>query len=121
MPGRRRRAYRPGLLSTGRRRYAGWLAARGQTVTGDGACLGVSQSTGARICVSWREVSHGLLLAGREAAALADSGLVVAAAAIQRRQAVIVIDLAGSRVLGTAIPAAGRTAGAPVRRFGSSE
>ena len=122
---RRRRAgqpvgYRAGLIVASRRRRVRAALAAGGVVTSDGAGLGLDPATGRRVAISWREAERGVLITGTDGAALAESGAAFAQAAIRRRKAVIVIDLASSEGICAALTAACAASGAPLRCFGTA-
>lgn len=128
--------YRTGVIIAIRRRYLTASIRRGEVATSDGGCVGVALGTGRRAAISWREAESGVLCTGQDATAVTATGLELAAAAIQRRKTVIIIDLAGrdassadgrgrrgGRGNGTGSPAASvalacADAGAPLSRFG---
>lgn len=123
----RRDRYRPGLIVAARRTYLAAAIRRGETATADGGCLGVVRGTGGPAAISWREAESGVLCTGQDAASVAATGYQLASAAIQRRMAVIVVDLSGAGAgagrrtavnLNAAITQACASAGAPMRRFG---
>ncbi|MGO9164829.1 MAG: hypothetical protein ACLP7J_29725 [Streptosporangiaceae bacterium] len=110
--------YRPGLVVAARRRAAAAALAAGDTLTATGAGLGLDPATGRRAEVSWAEAQRGVLITGSAPDALVQTGLALAVAAVRRRKAVVVIDLAGRPQTGAALAAACAAAGAPLRRFG---
>jgi hypothetical protein len=109
---------RPGLVVAARRRWVSADIRSGGVVTRDGGCLGLDPATGRRAGISWREAEGGVLCTGRSAAALTDTGFLLAQAAIRRRKPVIVIDLTGSASLADALAAVSAGARAPLWRFG---
>ena len=111
--------YRPGIIVAARRRYLTAAIRRGEVATSDGGCVGIADRTGMRAAISWREAESGVLCTGQDPAAVAATALDLATAAIQRRKAVIIIDL-DSRAGGRSGPIARACAdaGAPLRRFG---
>ncbi len=120
---RRRRAgqparYRTGPVVAARRRVASAALAAGSVVTADGACLGLDPATGRRVTISWAEAERGVLATGPDQADLERCGAALALAAIRRRKAVLVIDLAGGADLAAALTAGCAAAGAPLHAFG---
>jgi len=113
-------AARSGLVVAARRRYLAASIRSGQVVTRDGGCLGLDDATGRRAAISWQEAEGGVLCAGADASALAETGLALACAAVRRRKTVIIIDLTGSGQLADSIAAACAAASAPLRRFGAA-
>jgi hypothetical protein len=122
-------AWRPGLIVAVRRRWTTASLRAGGVVSRDGCRLGVDVSTGRSAAISWPEAEGGVLCAGPIASAgpaaqaltltmEAQSGFRLAHAAIRRRKAVIVIDLAGSAHLAESLAAACAEAGAPLSCFG---
>jgi len=93
-PGRRH-DYRPGLIIAARRMYLSAVSRGGELATSDGGCVGIVPSTGRRAAISWHEAESGVLCAGRDAPAVAATGLELVTGAIQHRKTVIIIDLAG--------------------------
>lgn len=121
----RRRRHRRGLIAVARAAYAAAAIRHGEVATADGGCFGVQPATGRPVGVSWAEASSGVLCTGRDGAGVRNAGYRLAAAAIQRRKTVIIVDLAGavddSQVaadLRVAVPRECALAGAPVRMFG---
>lgn len=122
-------AWRPGLIVAARRRLTTASLRAGGVVSRDGCRLGVDVTTGRCAAISWPEAEGGVLCAGPTAGAglaaqaltlttEAQSGLRLAHAAIRRRKAVIVIDLAGSAHLAESLAAACAEPGAPLSCFG---
>ena len=118
-------AWRPGLIVAARRRWATASLRGGGVVSRDGCRLGVDVATGRSAAISWPEAEGGVLCAGPAADAglatqaltlttEAQSGFRLAHAAIRRRKAVIVIDLAGSAHLAESLAAACTETGAPL-------
>jgi hypothetical protein len=87
-------AWRPGLVVALRRCFVLASLRRGELATADGACIGVVTATGRRAAVSWREATGGVLVSGKDAAAVTQTGLTLAVAAILHRKTVIIVDLA---------------------------
>jgi hypothetical protein len=118
-------AWRTGLVVAARRRWtAAWIRSGG-VVTRDGCCLGVDVTTGQPAAISWQEAEGGVLCAGPAGglaaaapSAEAQSGFMLAHAAIRRRKPVIVIDLAGPEWLAGSLAAASVEPGAPLSHFG---
>jgi len=125
-------AWRAGLIVAARRRWTAASLRAGGVVTRDGCCLGVDVITGRAAAISWPEAEGGVLCAGPSAdaglaaaawvaeaqAAEAQSGFMLAHAAIRRRKPLIVIDLTGSGSLAASLAAACVDPGAPLLRFG---
>jgi len=110
---------RPGLIVAARRRYATASIRSGGVVTRAGGCVGLDGATGRRAAISWPEAEGGVLCAGPDGTALAETGFLLACAAIRRRKAAIVIDLTGSQQLADSIAAVCAVAEAPLRRYGA--
>jgi hypothetical protein len=111
--------YRPGVIVAARRRYLTAAIRRGEVATSDGGCVGIADRTGERAAISWQEAQSGVLCTGQDATAVAATALDLVTAAIQRRKAVIIIDLASRAAdLAGPIARACACAGAPLRRFG---
>jgi hypothetical protein len=89
------RRYRPGLIIAARRAYLRAAQRRGEMATPGGGCIGTVIPTGRRAEISWREAEGGVLVTGRDAAAVTRTALELATAAIQHRKTVIIIDLTG--------------------------
>jgi hypothetical protein len=126
---RRGRTYRAGAVTAARRTYLSLELRRGEVATGDGGSVGIAQSTGRRVAVSWQEARTGVLCTGQDPAAVAATGMELAAAAIQHRKAVLIIDLAAALRDGTdgrpgrpgpvsSVSSTCADAGAPLRCFG---
>jgi hypothetical protein len=122
-----RAGYRAGLAVLARRAYAAAAIRRGETATAAGGCVGVDRATGRAAEVSWREAESGVLCTGQDGDLVTGTGYRLAAAAIQRRKAVIIVDLAGAGGAWQADAAAGllaavagtcAAAGAPLGRLG---
>jgi hypothetical protein len=122
-------AWRPGLIVAARRRWTTASLRAGGVVSRDGCRLGVEVSTGRSAAISWPEAEGGVLCVGPAAGAgpaaraltpttEAQNGFRLAHAAIRRRKAVIVIDLAGSAHLADSLAGACAEAGAPLSCFG---
>ncbi|HTZ93860.1 MAG TPA: hypothetical protein VMB74_15820 [Streptosporangiaceae bacterium] len=92
--------WRPGLIATVRRRVATAALAAGRTVTADGCAIGVDCHLGRLATLSWAQAERGVLLTGSDPAELGQLGLAVTAAALRRRKAVVILDLAGQRSQG---------------------
>ncbi len=111
---------RPGLIAGVRRRYTAAVIRSGGVVTPGGGCVGLDLTTGRRAEVTWAEAGHGVLCAGPDPAAVAQTGFQLAWAAIRRRKSVFVLDLAGSPWLAGSVAAACASSGAPLLRYGES-
>jgi len=96
------RQYRPGLVVTVRRAYLRAVGRRGEMAIPDGCWVGTVMRTGRRADVSWREAERGVLVTGRDAAAVTRTALELATAAIQHRKSVVIIDLTGGAATGHA-------------------
>lgn len=92
---RGRPPWRPGLIAAARAQVTIAALRAGHTVTADGCAVGVVRATGKRAEFSWAAAEQGVLVTGRDEAELHRPALAVLCAAIRRRKAVIVIDLAG--------------------------
>ena len=92
------RTGRPGLVAVLRRRSAAAALAAGHTVTASGFRIGVDCRSGRLAAVSWAQAERGVLLTGGDPIELDQIGLVIACAAVRRRKAVLVLDLAGAGV-----------------------
>jgi hypothetical protein len=126
------RHYRPGLIIATRRGYLRAAHRHGEMATPSGGCVGTVMRTGRRAEVSWPEAEGGVLVTGRDAAAVAGTALELATAAILHRKSVIIVDLSGGAASGharglardghavaEAVTAACDRAGAPVSLFGA--
>ncbi len=109
---------RPGLIVAARRRYTTAAIASGGVVTRDGGCIGLDEPTGRRAAISWQEAERGVLCAGPDAAALAETGFQLTCAAIRRRKAVIAIDLTGSTLVASSAAGLCAAVQAPLRCYG---
>jgi hypothetical protein len=96
------RQYRPGLVVAARRGYLRAVCRRGEMAVPGGGWVGTVMRTGRRAEVSWREAEGGVLVTGRDAAAVTRTALELATAAIQHRKSVIIIDLTGGAATGHA-------------------
>jgi hypothetical protein len=124
-------APRPGLIVAARRRWTTASLRAGGVVTRGGCCLGVDLTTGRPAAISWPEAEGGVLCAGPDMTAgpgpatlpavlstEAQSGFMLAHAAIRRRKPVIVIDLTGSAGLAGSLAVACVQPGALLGYFG---
>jgi hypothetical protein len=89
------RGWRPGLVAAMRLRTAVAALAAGRTVTADGCAIGVDYRLGRLAAVSWAQAERGVMLTGSDPAGLGQLGLAIACAALRRRKAMLVLDLAG--------------------------
>ena len=89
---------RPGLVAVLRRRSAAAALAAGHTVTASGFAIGVESRSGRLAAVAWAEAERGVLVTAADPIGLEQIGLAVAGAAVQRRKAVLVLDLAAAGV-----------------------
>jgi hypothetical protein len=112
------RSCRPGLIVAARRRYTTAALASGGVVTRDGGCIGLDETTGRRAAISWQEAERGVLCAGPDGIALAETGFQLACAAIRRRKAVIAIDLTGSPRVAESAAAVCAAVQAPLSCYG---
>jgi hypothetical protein len=99
--------YRPGLVIAARRAYLRAAHRRGEMATPGGGCVGTVRRTGRRAEISWREAEGGVLVTGRDVAAVTRTALDLATAAIQHRKTVIIIDLTSGAASGDAHGTAG--------------
>ncbi|HEV2374668.1 MAG TPA: hypothetical protein VGS19_21215 [Streptosporangiaceae bacterium] len=109
---------RPGLVCLARRVWHTWSISSGGVVTRDGVSLGVEAATGRCVALSWQQARAGVLVTGADPAAVAACGLQVVHAAVRRRQPVVVVDLAGSPTLATAVAAVCAACDAPLQVCG---
>jgi hypothetical protein len=106
--------WRPGLIVMTRRRMtAGGLGA-GHVATRDGVAVGLDPASGRPVAVTWAQAAAGVLTVASTPAAALLAGFPLAAAAIARRKALIVIDLAGSPWLPRSLAAVCGPAGVPL-------
>lgn len=108
---------RPGLVVVVRRLLAKRGLRGGGVVTKDGACLGVNETTGVRVSLSWREVGAGVLCLGAAGAGTSTTCFQVVYAAIRRRRPVIALDLTGSPSLVERFRAACAATDTPLQVF----
>jgi hypothetical protein len=106
--------WRRGLIAAMRRRAASAALARGRTVTANGCAIGIKPGTGRRAELSWAELERGALACGPWDQ-LAGVCLAVVCAALRRRKAVIVVDLAGAAPVAGAVAELAAALGVPVR------
>jgi hypothetical protein len=111
---------RPGLLVAVRRLTATRRIRAGGVVTRDGACLGVTPGSGARVTLAWREVAGGVLACGGGPADALTTSFQVVHAALRRRKPVLAVDLTGDPVLPRQFAAACAAAGVPLQVFGAA-
>lgn len=116
--------WRRGPVAAARCRAATVALAGGRTVTADGCAIGVDDRSGRLATVSWAEAERGILLAGAAPAGPGQAGpgqlgLAITCAALRRRKAVVVLDLAG-RATGMAPEVAlhARRVGVPLTEIG---
>lgn len=88
--------WRPGLVAVLHRRLVVRALRAGQTVTAAGCAVGVDAATGRTIGMTWAEAEQGVLATGPASAVLAPVALAMACAALRRRKALIVLDLAAA-------------------------
>ena len=84
---------RRGLVATVRGGCVRFVMRRGELATRDGGSVGIVPGTGARMAVAWAQAAHGMLLAGRDPAAVHAAGEDLALAGIAHRKTVIVVEL----------------------------
>jgi hypothetical protein len=106
--------WRRGVIAATRRRAASAALARGRTVTANGCAIGIKPGTGRRAELSWAELERGALACGPWDQ-LAGVCLAVVCAALRRRRAVIVVDLAGAAPVAGAVAELAAALGVPVR------
>jgi len=87
--------WRPGLIACVRRRLAANAMAAGHTATAHGCAVGID-AAGQRAMLSWAQAERGVLISGTTTAAVIEAALPVACAALRRRKAVVVVDVAGA-------------------------
>jgi hypothetical protein len=90
------RGRRPGLIVMLRRRRAVAALAAGHTVTASGFAIGVDYQSGRLAAVSWAQAERGVLLTGDDPIEFDQIALGIACAAVRRRKAVLVLDLAAA-------------------------
>jgi hypothetical protein len=90
------------LIIATRRAYLLAAHRHGEMATPGGGCVGTVMRTGRRAEVSWPEAEGGVLVTGRDAAAVTGTALELATAAILHRKSVIIIDLTGGAASGHA-------------------
>jgi hypothetical protein len=108
--------YRPGLVVVVRRRASARALAGGTAVTREGCAIGLDIASGRLAEITWARAAGGVLMAGADPQAAARAAVPVACAAVRRRMAVVVIDLAGTPWLADALAAECAAAGAPLSR-----
>ncbi len=106
--------WRPGLIVVARRRLTAATLAAGHVATRDGAAVGLDPASGRPAEVTWAQAEGGVLTVAATPAAALLAGFPLAAAAIARRKALIVIDLAGSPWLPRSLAAVCGSAGVPL-------
>jgi hypothetical protein len=113
--------WRPGLIVVTRRRLTAATLAAGHAATRDGAAVGLDPASGRPAEVTWAQAEGGVLTVAATPAAALLAGFPLAAAAIARRKALIVIDLAGSPWLPRSLAAVCGSAGVPLSCPGGQE
>jgi hypothetical protein len=111
---------RAGLLVALRRMVLTRRIRAGGVVTRDGACLGIAPDDGARIGLSWSEVSGGVLVCGSVAPEAVTTSFQLVHAALRRRKPVLAIDLTADPAVLRLLAGACATAGVPLRAFGAA-
>jgi hypothetical protein len=85
--------FRPGPIAAARRRGAIARLGSGHNVTAAGCAIGVASATGGLTGFSWPQAEQGVMLAGRDRAALDTLALAAVTAALRRRKTVLILDL----------------------------
>ncbi|HEY1621131.1 MAG TPA: hypothetical protein VGG25_26135 [Streptosporangiaceae bacterium] len=106
--------WRPGLIVMARRRMTAAGLAAGHAVTREGGAVGLDPASGRPVAVTWAQAEGGVLTVASTSAAALLAGFPLAAAAIARRKALIVIDLAGSPWLPRSLAAVCGSVGVPL-------
>ncbi|HZR50954.1 MAG TPA: hypothetical protein VFB06_15735 [Streptosporangiaceae bacterium] len=109
---------RPGLLLALRRLLLIRRIRGGGLVTRDGACLGIAPDDGARVGLSWSEVSGGVLVCGSVAPDPLITSFQLVHAALRRRKPVLTVDLTADPAVPRLLAGACAAAGIPLRAFG---
>ena len=112
---------RPGMIAAARGAVTKRAIRAGAVVTREGFSLGIAPANGARVLLSWPEVSGGVLVAGAVAQEITVTGLQVVHAALRRRRPVIAVDLSGDASVAGAVSAACRAIGTPLQVFGAEQ
>lgn len=111
---------RPGLVALIRRAVTRRGIGAGALVTRDGASLGVVPATGERACLTWAEVTGGVLFSGSSERDVAATSFQLVHAALRRRKPVIAVDLSGDPAVGNALDTACAATGTPLGKFGTA-
>jgi hypothetical protein len=109
---------RPGLIVAARRAATVRAIRAGGVVTRDGASLGVAAGSGARITVSWAEVTGGVSVCGSSEPDVLTTGFQLVHAAVRRRKPVLAVDHTADPDLTGKLAAVCAAAGAPLLVFG---
>jgi hypothetical protein len=112
---------RPGMIAAARGAVTRHAIRAGAIVTRDGFSLGSAPANGARVLLSWPEVSGGVLVAGAAAQETTVTSLQVVHAALRRRKPVIAVDLSGDAAVAGAMAAACQAIGTPLQVFGTEQ
>ena len=111
---------RAGLLVALRRLLLIRRIRAGGMVTRDGACLGIAPDDGARVGLSWSEVSGGVLVCGSAAPDPLITSFQLVHAALRRRKPVLTVDLSTDPAVPRLLAGACAAAGIPLRAFGAA-
>ena len=109
---------RPGLIVAARRAAAIRAIRAGGVVTRDGACLGVTAESGARVTLSWAEAAGGISVCGSSGPDVLTTGFQLVHAAVRRRKPVLAVDHTADPGLPGRLAAVCAAAGAPLLVFG---
>ncbi len=112
---------RPGLIVAARRAAAARAIRAGGVVTRDGACLGVSPESGARITLSWAEAAGSVSVCGSAGPDVLTSSFQLVHAAVRRRKPVLAVDHTADPRLPGGLAAVCAAAGAPLLVFGAQD
>ena len=112
---------RPGMIAAARGAVTKRAIRAGAIVTREGFSLGITPANGARVLLSWPEVSGGVLVAGAVAQEITVTSLQVVHAALRRRRPVIAVDLSGDAAVAGAMSAACQAIGTPLQVFGTEQ
>jgi hypothetical protein len=112
---------RPGLVAAARCAAVRCLIRSGTLVTRDGCCLGITPSTGARVTLSWAEITGGAVFAGASNTDVAATSFQLVHAALRLRKPVIALDLSGDPAIAEALARACSATTVPLQVFGTAD
>lgn len=109
--------HRAGLIVAVRSRLSRAAMADGCAVTRDGCGVGLELASGRLAGICWPEAAGGVLAVAADEERATELAMPVAAAAIRRRKAVLIIDLSEAAAVTAAVTAACALADAPLTVF----